>query len=127
MSKYRPEKTRTEVHLERLQAFEEATVLRLSQANAELNAGHGYLWGLPDAELEELMNHLGHEKVTALMTDHGTLGTVTNAVLASLENPLRFTRARIGAGREVTWDGERFSVVPLPEPEPEQPTEPPAD
>jgi hypothetical protein len=85
-----------------------------------MNEGHCYLWSLPDTELADFLNALGPDRVAALMTDHGTLGTVLNGTLDRIASDNATTRAIVGAGREITLTGGVFSVVPVV---PEEPNE----
>jgi hypothetical protein len=119
MNAYTIEKTALAVALDNFYAQNLTVANELSHLVGRLNAGHAYLWGLPDAVLTDFLNTLGPERVTMLMEDHFTMGTMANAILDRIASPDYPERAIVTPGREISLSAAGvFSVVPLPEPEP---------
>ena len=117
MNAYTPAKTALAIHQDALIAYQVKSAEHFAKAAAFANEGHAYIWGLPDAELTEYLNHLGPVRVGTLMTDHGESGTVLNRILNRVDAPTARTRFVVGVGREIVLTDGVFSVTPLPEPE----------
>jgi len=100
-------------------AYQVKSAEHFAKAAAFANEGHAYIWGLPDDELTEYLNHLGPTRVNTLMTDHGESGTVLNRILNRIDASTAKTRFIVGVGREIVLTDGVYSVVPLLEPEPE--------
>jgi hypothetical protein len=119
MNAYTIEKTALAIALDNFYAQNLSVANELSHLVGRLNAGHAYLWALPDAVLADFLNTLGPERVNMLMTDHCTMGGMANAILDRIASTDYPERAIVTPGREIVLDETGvFSVVPLPEPEP---------
>lgn len=128
MNAYTIEKTALAIALDNFYVQNLSVANELSHLVGRLNAGHAYLWGLPDATLTEFLNTLGPERVSMLMEDHFAMGTMANAVLDRIASPDFPERATVTPGREIVCDPATglFSVVPRPEPQPPAAPDPPA-
>lgn len=84
-----------------------------------LNAAHAAVWSLPDNRLIAVLNHLGPESVTGLVTLQVATATALNQSLDAAGDT--GPRAVVQPGREFSWDDATVVLVPLPVVEP--PTE----
>lgn len=76
-----------------------------------LNAAHAAVWSLPDARLIAVLNHLGPESVTGLVTLQAATATALNQSLDAAGDA--GPRAVVQPGREFSWDGSGVVLVPL--------------
>ena len=76
-----------------------------------LNAAHAAVWSLPDERLIAVLNHLGPEAVTGLVTLQAATATALNQSLdvANDGGP----RAVVNPSREFSWNGTSVVLVPL--------------
>ena len=94
---------------------------RMKASVDDLNEAYHAMWGLSDAEIEEIVNSKSLEWFEGLLTQHATNAAMFNAILAA--RGITTQQAIIGLPREFTVDPETgvFSLVPLPTPDPVTP------
>jgi hypothetical protein len=76
-----------------------------------LNAAHASVWTLPDDRLSAVLNHLGPEAVTGLVTLQAATATALNQSLDAAGDA--GPRAVVQPGREFSWEGSSVVLVPL--------------
>jgi len=74
-----------------------------------LNAAHAAVWSLPDDRLIAVLNHLGPEAVTGLVTLQAATATALNQSLDAAGDA--GPRAVVQPGREFSWDGSGVVLV----------------
>ena len=118
---YTPQKSPAQIALDQIEISTGIVAGSAAYIARTLNAAHAYIWGLPDAVLNEVLADMGQVKVEELLLDHYTIGTASNQILerAGIED-----RAIVIAGREIILTDGVFSVTPLPEPEPDPEPDP---
>jgi hypothetical protein len=76
-----------------------------------LNAAHAAVWSLPDDRLIAVLNHLGPEAVTGLVSLQSATATALNQSLDAAGDA--GPRAVVQPGREFSWEGSSVALVPL--------------
>ena len=111
-------KTTTTQHLLTIEKQASKINNLVSATIAALNNSYKYLWGLPDAELQAVLQELLNTgKLEELFVNHYTAATSLNTIQDN--TGASGARAIAVAGREFEIDEfGTLTVVPLPEPEP---------
>jgi hypothetical protein len=78
-----------------------------------LNAAHAAVWSLPDERLIAVLNHLGPEAVTGLVTLQAATATALNQSLDAAGDA--GARAIVNPSREFSWNNTDVVLVPLAE------------
>jgi hypothetical protein len=92
------QKTTLEINLGKISELISTNVNIFAAGAKSLNNTLRGFWGLPDAELEELLNRMGLAKVNEIFTAHNYAATSVNKILD-----------------DAGYDGERAITVPLRE------------
>ena len=113
--------TTTENHLLKIEQHVQKTNRMINAAINSLNEGYNYLWGLPDNELQDVLQTLLNAgKLQALFENHYITATSLNTIQDN--TGAGGARAIAVAGREFEIDEfGTLTIVPLPEPIVEEP------
>lgn len=110
-----PQKTQLEINLQKIDAPLVLVENCIKTAIVNLNDSFNQFWGLPDDQIEEIMNSKGIEELQKIFEAHFRYANEFNKLLQDrgIDNP----RAIIVKPREISVDSNGvISLIPLPNP-----------
>lgn len=88
--------------IQALQTVVDRSLRHVYAAVKQINYGYDMLWGLPDAELEEVLNTLGPQKVQKMFDKNSLHGSGLNSILDDMN---------YGDSRVITVRGRELELV----------------
>lgn len=117
MIKITKDKENLDKNLEKIDAVVERIEKRAVLCLRDLDLSFELFWGLPDAELEEVLNHYGEEQLGAIFAAHARNGQALVDLLADRGVGYKF---KSEIPRTWTVEDGVITLDPLPEPEEEE-------
>ena len=110
------EKTQAQKDIDTINAALRPVIANIVSAIEHLNNSRSVFWSFPDDQLNDILAEIGAVKLQAVFANHAASAALLNDLA---ERCGIDARAAIGTMREVVFANGVFTVVPIPEPEPE--------
>jgi hypothetical protein len=111
------EKTQAQKDIDTINAALRPVIANVASSIEHLNNSRSVFWSFHDDQLNAILAEIGAVKLQAVFANHAESAALLNDLA---ERCGIDARASIGTMRDVVFANGVFTVVPIPEPEPEQ-------